>query len=225
MTAENKVEVRRLIDESLVYQRAYNRTLKLTYDMAQEANDQKRVAKDLGEEPDELYTVLKKDLDTMLKKYRDLTDTLWDQAEKLSDKYDEGYQRLAEEVIRAAALDYEVALCGHGTQEAKAEQRRIEDFARNRANYYTTLNFEAVLAKIRAAHAEFTKLCRKEILVIRDETRKARRDGKSVENNTVRCPLCGRPLYAWGNLHRRDIVVRCTGCALQETVTVDDGKN
>ena len=219
MNKANEREVRDLVSESLVWERAYNGMMKILDEAIMKLNTNLRESKKNGEEADRALAVIVEYLKADANAFRTKSDMFWEKADKVSEKHDEGYRRLADAIIERAASDYEVALCGAGNEK---ERKLIELFAIDGAEKYTRLDLEAVLQRIKRVHPKFVKLCWEKGKQIRDETRDARKKKRDINENTVRCPLCGRALYAWGPTARGLQTIRCCGCSFQETVTIKD---
>lgn len=207
----DKEETKKLMQDSLAYERAYSSISRILDDVLERKNDDKEMSKETGEPVDPAYGILAADLDGLKRAYRTKSDELWLQWEKSADHYDEGYDRLFMAIMERAVLDYEAALCGHGSEE---EKRMIEK-----------LGMKSILGRVRKAHPEFVKVCHEKGKQIWDETQEARRKRKDIDEwNTVTCPLCGHPLYAFGKLIGGSATIKCTGCAFSEVVCIADEK-
>lgn len=133
-----------------------------------------------------------------------------------ADIHDTGVENLCNAVIQTAAQDYETSLCGGGHD---GERTRIEKFAEDGADSYTTIDFEGVLARIRAARPQFAKTAREHASEIIAETNANRENDGDNRKNTYKCPLCGGGLYAYGKSSGGIQQIRCTGCNLFEAVS------
>ena len=103
--------------------------------LASDRNQHIKTAHEIGEKPDKSYDSLIAILDNTRAQIRKKSDDLWNEAESLSDKYDSGFENLANAVLELAARDYESALCGsYGSDSHKF---LIEKFANSGAEAYT----------------------------------------------------------------------------------------
>jgi len=198
-----------LIADSLAYERAYSRISRMLNDLLTEKNEDANKAKETGEPADVSYQILTA-LFIKLKKYlRKKSDDLWEEAEKSTDKFASGYDRLFTAIMERAVLDYEAALCGSGNA---SERKQIE-----------LLGMGSILSKVRKAHPKFVEIARENSKKIWDETQEARKKDLDIdEHNTLKCPLCGHTLYAYGKLIGGSATIKCTGCAFSVVVPVED---
>lgn len=194
-----------LVQESLIYERAYSRICRIIDDLQEEKNADIKTAKENGEETDGSFKVLLEMLTDLRKKLRDQSDELWIKAERSTDRYDSGYENLFNAIVVRAAQDYEEALCGM-TNERSIDM--IEKFLPKR---FTN--------PIRKAQPEFAKVVKEHGKEILDETKQKRRELKrhnrgDMRDNSIKCPLCGCGLYAWGSNQNGLQKIKCTGCSL-----------
>lgn len=209
------------IHESLLYERAYSRISRIITDLMHQRVEENKQAKQNGEEQDGSFGILLDVLGKQKRTFRKRADALWECAEKYSDKFDAGYERLANAVMKHAAEDYEAALCGDGCE---SEKQLIEKFAKNGAETYTTLDFEEILKKIRNAHPKFTAYVKQHTDDIVKETVIIRANKGDLRDSKYRCPFCGGGLYAIKD-RRFAPQIRCTGCGFFEEIKVKRHEN
>lgn len=217
-------EVNYLVDESLAYERAQTRVQEFISDLRRAKNADKTAAEKGGVLPDKSYQIVIDAMFETLEALKARSDMLWDAAEKKADKYDAGFERLAQAVMESAAADYEAAL-GCPGEDAKSERKRIEKFAENGAERFTHLDFEEVLGRIRSEWPKFHSYVVENAAEIVADSRKSRRVEPHLRNARHRCPMCGGVLYVrgapLGDLH----TVRCTGCNFTAAVVVSHEKS
>ena len=205
----------RYVSESLVYERAQSTVSAMMNGLAKQRNENEREARRSGTEPDKSFQLVIDVLSDAKKRFRKESKRLWKLAEKSSDIHEIGVENLCNAIIQRAALDYEAALSGHGNVE---EKRRIEAFAEDGADDYTSIDFQNVLDRIRVAQPVFSKTAKEHIEEIMSETKNNKQHDGDNRKNTYRCPLCGGGLYAYGKPDGGIQQIRCTGCNLFELV-------
>ncbi len=193
-----------LLQGSLAYERAKARI----ETVMQEINAEKRKhyldAALAHETPDSSYDLALEELRYAKNRLGAKSDELWTRMEECTELFGPGLERLANAVLKKAALDYEAALCG-AFFDNEAEMRLIEKFAAHGSEAYTTLNFSDVLGQIRRIHKEkFVPHCGKIVKELRAEKTPKYRHS---------CDLCGGGLYYVRRKGGNDII-RCTSCEL-----------
>ena len=207
-------EVKRLMNDSLVYERAYIRAHKILTKLLEKKNKEDEAARQAGETPDESLKILTHDIARLKQEYREESDKLWKRVDELADPYEAGYERLAQAIIENAAHDYEAALCGGGNA---SEQLRIELFSKYGAEAFTTLDFPGILARIKSAYPKFVKKAKDNVEQIIAETEQARKEKTDTKDISIKCPLCGYGMYCFGK-PKKTATIKCTNCAFQAEV-------
>lgn len=200
-----------LMQESLIYERAYSRICRIIDELTEDKNRDAQMAKETGEAPDASYKVLFEILTDARKRIRDKSDELWLKTERSTDHYDSGYENLFNAIVIRAAQDYEEALCGM-TNDRSIDM--IEKFLPKR---FTD--------PIRRAKPKFSKVVKEHGKEITDETMEKRKNGGDMRENTVKCPLCGCGLYAWGSNQHGLQRIKCTGCSLFDFANIKEDEN
>lgn len=218
MTNEEKRDA--LIKESLLYERCVSRLSRISNRLAHERNSENKKALENGEAADLSFKVVIDALAELTKEYRKRSDKAWNEARKLTPRFEEGYELLANAVLENAAMNYEAALCG--TVGAKNQKTMIEIFSRYGAELYTDLDFEKVLQIIRKEHPKFVKKAHEHAAQIIRETEERRKANKDLTKNSVKCPLCGYGMYSALHSGNGAYLIRCTGCNFSEYVSVAD---
>ncbi|MBO5967313.1 MAG: hypothetical protein J6S14_02310 [Clostridia bacterium] len=218
MTNEERRDA--LIKESLLYERCVSRLSRISNRLAHERNSENKKALENGEAADLSFKVVIDALTELTKEYRKRSDKAWNEARKLTPRFEEGYELLANAVLENAAMNYEAALCG--TVGAKNQKTMIEIFSRYGAELYTDLDFEKVLQIIRKEHPKFVKKAHEHAAQIIRETEERRKANKDLTENSVKCPLCGYGMYSALHSGNGAYLIRCTGCNFSEYVSVAD---
>lgn len=216
MTNEEKRDA--LIKESLLYERCVSRLGRISNRLAHERNAENKKALENGEAADLSFKVVLDALAELTKEYRKRSDKAWNEARKLTPRYEEGFELLANAVLENAALNYEAALCG--TVGAKNQKTLIEMFSRYGAEVFTNLDFEKVLQLIRKEHPRFVKRAHEHAAQIIRETEERRKTNRDLTENSVKCPLCGYGLYSAKSSSNGAYLIKCTGCNFSEYVSV-----
>lgn len=212
---EEKKSVRQYMDEALVYERAMSTASTIMSKLAQQRNENEKESKRNGEEPDKSYQLLIDALAEAKKRFRKESNRLWKLAEKDAEVPEYSVENLCNAIMRKAAEDYEAALCGGGSD---GERLRIEKFAEIGAEDYTSVDFVAVLGRIRDTQPMFARMAKEHAKEIVEETKRNKKRNADNRKNTYRCPLCGGGLYAYGKCDHGVQQIRCTGCNLFESV-------
>lgn len=198
-------EVKRLIDESLVYERAYSRVCRILNEVMEDKNRDINMARETGEKPDESYKILTDKLIELRDWLRDKSDGLFKTADAGAYKYERGYENLFNAIVLRAAQDYEAKLCGY----EDVVNRKMMDM-----NPPECMLSEKLMKRIRAGHKKFEMVIQERGREIVQETIEARKEKRDLELNSVKCPLCGRALYAYGKERGGVQQIKCTGCSL-----------
>jgi len=188
------------VKQSLIYERACSRISNIINTILGEKNRDAEMSKETGEAVDESYQVLADALIKVRNEFRARSDELWKQAEDSTDRYDSGYENLFNAVVIKAAQDYEEALCGLENERSK---QILEMFLPKR-----------FVDPIRRAKPKFSKIVKERGEDILKETREVRKRDGDLRENSIKCPLCGCGLYAWGSNQGGLQKIKCTGCSL-----------
>ena len=198
-------EVKRLIDESLVYERAYSRVCRILNDLMEDKNRDINMARETGEKADESYKLLVDKITEVRDALRDKSDELFKTADAAAYKYERGYENLFNAIVLRAAQDYESKLCGYGDLSSKHVIEMMPP---------EHMLSEKIMRRIQDGHKKFEKVIRERGKDILAETEQARREKRDIDLNTIKCPLCGGALYAYGKMRGGSQQIKCTGCSL-----------
>lgn len=217
MNRDEKID--QMVDEAMIFERMWCRMNGIIENLSSEKNQHIRDAKAAGEKIDKSYERLIGILCELRADLKQEADDAWAEVDAMAEKHETGYEALANAVLELAALDYEAALCGTGSESHKY---LIEKFANCGAEIYTHLDFTKVLERIQRAHKEFVKLVHDRGNDIITYTNSVRSHRGSAKRNRVKCPLCGNTLYASGNPVNNLQMIRCVGCNLSEYFYIKD---
>ena len=217
MNETNTKNITELIEESLVYERMWTHMNDIIERLSSDRKRHAKEAREHGEKIDKSYEVLINVLDGTRTEIRNRSDELFAEAEAASEKYDSGYEALANAILELVALDYEAALCGGGNE---SEKHLIELFAKHDANFFTDVDFAKVLKRIEEEHPKFVKIVHEQGDEIIKQTHTIRRNRGNIKRGKIRCPLCGNGLDAFGNVVGSSQMIRCSGCNFNEYYTV-----
>lgn len=206
-------DAKALIAESLLYERAYSRVCRIINDIMEEKNLDLATARETGEQVDGSFRVLIKALIDIRDRFRDKSDQLWGKVDSTATKYERGYEDLFNAVVLRSAQDYEAKLCGY---EGSSNRRMLE------MNPPEHMLSEKLMRRIRAGHKKFEKVVNEQGKAIMEETLMARKENRNFDENSVRCPLCGGALYAYGKAYGGSQQIKCTGCSLFGWARIDD---
>ena len=81
---------------------------------------------------------------------------------------------------------------------------------------------EKIMQRIRESQKRFERVIREQGKEIAEETFAARRERRDLDQNSIRCPLCGGALYAYGKARGGSQMIKCTGCSLFGWARVGD---
>ena len=209
----DRAKQKELIAESLLYERAYSRVCRIINDIMEEKNDDLAMSKETGEPADGSFRVLIKALINIRDTFRDKSDELWGRVDEISPKYERGYEDLFNAIVLRAAQDYEAKLCGY---EDSTNRRMLE------MNPPEHMLSEKLMRRINAGHKKFEKVVTEHGKAITEETLAARKEKRDLDENSVRCPLCGGALYAYGKTRGGVQQIKCTGCSLFGWARISD---
>lgn len=193
------------IEESLVYERAYSRVCRILNEVLEDKVRDADMSKETGEPVDTSYKILADALGDIRDRFRNESDRLWVLADKAAEKYERGYEDLYNAIVLRAAQDYEAKLCGY---EDEANSKLLK------MNPPECMLSQKLMRRIRDGHKKFEKVVSERGKEITEETLAARKEKRDLDENSVRCPLCGGALYAYGKAHGGSQQIKCTGCSL-----------
>lgn len=202
------------LEQSMLYEAAYGEMGGIIESVRKKQIKNVEESLKNGEEPDAYYDMVLDALKNVRKEFRAKSDAAFAEHKKKAEIVENGMINLVVAIGEQMAVDYEIALRSGKVRE----MIKIEECAE------PVPSFKDVLARIRRNHKQFVKKANEEIVDIIEDTKeiKARRDhyGLSTPRNPHRCPLCGGGMYAKCELKPRRYLVCCTGCFLQEVVTL-----
>lgn len=198
-------ETKTLMAESLVFERAYSRVCRILNDVLEDKVRDAAMSKETGEPVDASYKLLADALGDVRDRFRNESDRLWRLADESTVKYERGYEDLFNAIVLRAAQDYEAKLCGC---EDEANRKLLQ------MNPPECMLSQKLMRRIREGHKKFERVIKERGKDIVEETLAARKEKRDLADNSVRCPLCGGGLYAFGKERGGVQQIKCTGCSL-----------
>ena len=216
MTLENAMR------ESLMYDRAASRLQVIISDLAVRQRSDDAVDVENGEELDESYDILLKDLRLIETSYNVESKRLWDMAEKKAEWTRHAVEGLANAIVQKAVEDYEMAISGTQCESEMSSLERFAEECDNGEYVLTKIKVKDLLAKVRKGHEKFVRHAKTFGDDIIAETAAIRKKHGDITESRYRCPMCGGALYTESQhgVHR----VVCTGCYLSQVVKVEKKK-
>ena len=208
-----KNEVKKLIAQSLLYERAYSRVCRIINEVMEDKNRDAEMSKDTGEPVDGSYKLVADALGDVRERFRNESDRLWRMVDEKAEKHESGYEDLFNGIVLRAAQDYEAKLCGC-LDSANTRMLKLvppEHMLSDR-----------IMKRIQAGQKAFARCVRDHGKEIYAETMAARKAGRDMDENGIRCPMCGGGLYTYGKVRGGTVQVKCTGCSLFDWARVED---
>lgn len=213
-----KKNMRELMDESLLYERIIGQLTPLVTEMRLKHNVEYKLAKNENRKVDYCYKMSMDILQSVVDVCRKYSNELWKAAENGSEEYEDRIQNLANAVILRSIYDYEDLVSRGANGTADYSVNEILSFWNDEAAGLTSLDMSSIKERINEASKEFKKVVTDNGEKIAKETSRGRKSGKNLENYlSVKCPMCGGKLFAYGKPVNGLQTINCTGCNLSAT--------
>lgn len=216
MKPPRKYEGKNKLDNALIYERAVDRINDLIVLNNKARKKEEARALKTGEEPDKSFGIVGYFLSNAKAEAKKVCDTYWKSVEKTAAFDQQNVENLCNAVVKLAALDYEQAIC-RGGESGNTTMREIERFSKNGdSDTFSAVDFDSVIARIQKGYVKFNEIVKTKGPDIIAETRRMRSKGNDeFTSASIKCPVCGRGLFHYGEPHGRTYHIKCSGCNME----------